>query len=172
MNKSKIIYLFIVIIISLTGCAKDGATGPSGPQGTAGSNGNANVKSQTSSAIDWLGFGANWYTIIDVPDLTAEVQSNGLVEVFFSTNDGVIWNALPWDGGQLNYKMSFSTWTNHVEIDWMYNNGTGFGTNPDSVFSTTCKFKIVMIPSSHRGTHPNVNWKNYFELKKAFDLNE
>jgi len=171
MNKSKVIYLSIVIIITLSGCAKDGATGLTGPQGTAGSNGNANVSAQTFFVTTWLGGPHYWHSDINVPALTADVQNSGAVEVFFSYDSVTTWSVLPWDGGLSGYKMTFSTFLNYVTIEWS-REGTVTGTDPNIFFSGTCKFKVVIIPSAQRVTHPEVNWKNYYEIKTTYNLNE
>ena len=154
----------ITIIILFVSCQK-GEKGPAGPAGPAG---NSNVTAASYLASSWTNGSSYWYIDLDVPALTASVQSSGAVEVFFSTNGGTTWTSVPYTAvATTNYFMSFVTESGVVEVQWTYN-GVGNGSSPNTFFGTTLKFKVVVIPASK--IRPEINTKDFNEIKKEYNL--
>ena len=169
--KSKISHLIVLVagIALLSGCAKDGAVGPQGPQGPPG---NANVLSATYIVNNWTSSGNSfWYVSFNVPEITSSVNSGGAVQVFMSLDDGYTWDAVPFTqvNSPYNYYMSFITQPGLIEIDWVHEGGT-LGSDPNSYYLATCRFKVVVIPPSAR--KENVDLTNYEAVKAAYDLKE
>ena len=67
--------------------------------------------------------------------------------------------------------MGFVTSVGTVQVNWDYN-GLGAGSDPNSVFNTTCQFKVVVVSPAAMVSNPNVNWQNYTEVKRTFDLKD
>ena len=163
-SKLSIILAIFALGFMLTSCGKDGATGPQGPQG------NANVYANTYVVSSWSLNSTNYYIDLYDADLTSDVQGSGAVQVFLSLNNGVDWNALPMTYvGSPYYVMAYSTEIKNVYIDWIYS-GTGVGSDPNTIYGTNCLFKVVVIPPSYK--KPNVNLRNYAEVKAAYNLKD
>ena len=159
------VIMMSIIALVLNGCVgKDGAPGATGPQGVAGVS-NISSGMVTTASGDWF---YNTLTFeydltIPVPDIIADVVDNGTVQVFIGNGSGAVWTALPYNYGirQVNFEYSFG----QIVI---------FITNFDGSQPTTPtveQFKYVVIPSRAMIHHPNVNIKNYAEVKQAFNLN-
>jgi hypothetical protein len=163
-------------MLLLTSCGKDGATGPQGPAGTNGTNGVANISVQDFTINSWNQTTTGtlyYYTQLNVTALTADVNNNGAVEVFFSTTGGTYWTGLPmteYVSGGSNYIFNFSTGTNLVEVDWIAASGFVVGNDPNTIFGATIQLKVVVIPPSMRKANPDVNFHNYNEIKKHFKI--
>jgi len=72
---NKIYLLLAFIVITFTGCSKDGAQGPAGLDGQ-----NAAVYySQWFSPTVWSGTSGDWYFSASAPDLTQNVVEGGVV---------------------------------------------------------------------------------------------
>ena len=86
------------------------------------------------------------------------------------------WQALPYTyPSSPAYFMEFDIAANQVTVNWYYN-GSGLGTDPNTIFNFTplnpMPFKIVVIPQRLKNSHPNLNYNNYEEVKKAFNLKD
>ncbi len=178
--KTKTFLSVIAIITSFafSSCVKDGPVGPQGPAGTNGTNGNANVTSliyQVATSVNWsISSGSNpyYYANFQDNDLTQAIHDNGSVQVFFSIDNGTTYEAVPYTYvASTNYYMSFTTVVDYVQVAWNYGGGT-LGSDPNTVFGATCQFKVICIAAGARLAHPNVNYKNYQEVKKAFNLKD
>jgi hypothetical protein len=175
MKKVKLLMLIIAVacLASLNSCKKE-FTGPAGPQGPAGTNGtngtngNANVHSTTFTAsFTWDG--ANYWriaTISNISILTSSIVNSGAVMIYLNENG--TYAALP---------MTVSMGGNIVEDVWFeYSTGQISIVTEDSDLSdpgtSTLNFKLVCIDASARMANPNVDLKNYNEVKKAFKLKD
>ncbi|MHB8261150.1 MAG: hypothetical protein ACYDCN_09870 [Bacteroidia bacterium] len=147
-----------------------GLTGAPGTNGTNGLNGNANVITNTSStsASTWVAVNGNteWDASFTVTAITSTVVTSGTVQLFLGDGTGNTWYALPSSYKGLEYNYSYSL--NTVAIQVTNDNGSlptlpGNGTG-------VVQFKFVVIPPGARLANPNVNFKNYAEIKKAFKL--
>ena len=160
MKKVKQIGLIMLIGIStvlINGCAKDGATGP------AGKDGNANVSGSTSvTTSSWtLTGGIIYSTTITWTPITQAIADKGVVMVYEQVGSSG-WNALPYTLATVSRTFSFGAGFVNV----MYTNTDGSApSNPG-----TQTYRVVAIAASGLSTHPNVNWKNYQEVKTAFGL--
>jgi hypothetical protein len=179
----------VAVILLANSCTKDvaappGATGAAGTNGTNGTNGNANVRSQTDTATTWVSNGTTGWSIYFVDtSVTTAIQNKGTVQVFMSYDLGTTWAALPlsnYTSVTNNYTMGFTTKTDTVSVQWtntsinptglLTGTGAGPGSNPTTIYGSTCWFKIICISASARMANPGVNLQNYAEFKKAFHL--
>lgn len=171
MKKLISIILGLILLGSLTtlySCKKDDTEYQ--PKGAYG---NANVTSHTFTVNSWNATSSMFYSHFTISNLTVGVQNGGAVMVYLSINDGTNWNALPctFYSSSNHYTMSFLTATNLVEVRWTNSSGTAItGNDPNSMFDATCKFKIVIFAPAAWLAPPDVDFKNYEEVKRTFNL--
>jgi len=114
---------------------------------------------------------SRWYTQLSVPELTLSNINSAAVQAYFGTVSNN-WIALPYTHiASTNYFMGYLTTTGLVEVRWDYN-GIGIGSDPNSVFGATSQIKIVVIPPAMLASHPDVDLKNYEEVKRTFNLED
>lgn len=165
--KNKITGLCILTLILFIFSCKKGDTGPAGEPGKDGS---ANVTATTYSVGTWTNGSSFWYADLTVPAITSSNHGSAAVQVFFSTNAGTNWVAMPYTAvSSTNYFMEYLTGTNLVEVQWIYN-GVGTGSSPNSFFGTTIYIKVVVIPSSLKKS--GIDHNNYQQVKAAYNLKE
>lgn len=157
----------VALVLLLTSCKK----GDAGPAGATGATGNANVSETTFQVNSWTSGSSYWLADFNVSALTATNLTSSAVEVFFSTNNGTNWYAVPYTAvGSTNYFMGFATGANLVEVQWTYN-GAGNGSDPNTYFGVTAVlYKIVVIPPAMK--IPNVNTHDYNTLKAVYNLKD
>jgi len=152
---------------TLTGCKK-GDTGPQGAQGANGTNGNANVKSQSSTNLNWVYNTAlaQFETNISASIITQDIVDKGAVLVYTQTGNSSI--QLP------NSSMFDFLTTIFVDFEYSVGNVKITFSNSDLdnsiVPQSTLKFKIVAMTASARIAHPNVN--GYEDIKTIYNLSE
>ncbi len=144
----------------ILGCAEDGATGP------AGADGNANViGTNTVTVSSWTSSDNNrfWSATLLAEGITQSIVNNGTLSVFMSDNNGG-WFAMP-------YSIGVSSWTYGFGVGFVniYYTNTSYTATPNPGPRT---FRVVIISSSNRMAHPNVNWNNYDEVKTALNLKD
>jgi hypothetical protein len=174
--KISFVLSIMLITLSMLSCKKEGPIGPQGPAGTNGINGidgvdgNANVITYTVNTTS-----ANWtcssicYVDVTCPGITQDIVNTGSVHVFMeSPTQAGAWLNMPWtemfSGYISNYNFVFVLGTLRIS-------------KSDSDLTTpanpgTRKFKIVVIASSGKLIHPEVDYTNYNEIKEAFDIAE
>lgn len=151
--------IVLTIGLSFTSCkkAEKGDTGP------AGANGNANVIGTNVVTINsWTASGAAWFATISAPGITSSIVDKGQVSVFVQY--GTTWWSLPDLNGKNSTQYGFGIGTVTLV------NSNSDGTTPGNPGSQT--FRIVIISASNRLANPNVNWKNYSEVKKVLNLKD
>ena len=159
--KSKLLFPFIscIAVILLNGCTKEGPAGPAG---------NANVQSSTITFSSWLWDSSNNYDYADFnwSPITSAIVNSGAVFIYVNTATG--WVALP----RTIYPTSSLSESQRI----VYNVGTfriivqDSDLNPPNPALGSWTIKVVAVASSIIKTNPNVNWSNYLEVKKTFNL--
>ena len=162
--KKLLLLLGLISIGMFQSCKKEG------PQGPAGADGNANVKTYNISVSS-----ANWtcssicYTDITVAGITQDIVNSGSVHVFMeSTSQTGAWLNMPWTEMNSGYISNYN---------FVYALGVMRISKSDSDLTTPINpgarnFKIVVIASSGKLAHPEVDYTNYEEIKEAFDIAE
>jgi hypothetical protein len=155
-------------VLSITGCKKEGPAGP------AGANGSANVTSNTFTVNTWLWDSPYYYVDLPVSAITSANNSTVAVMVYFSTN-GNAWVALPYtqyNSPSQNYIMGFVTGVGTVEVNWFYDTSLSDGVDPNAYYGVPVKCKVVVIPPVAMAAHPEVDIKNYEQVKNTFGLQD
>ena len=150
-----------------TNCAKDGMTGPAGPagtNGTNGTNGNANVVSGTVTVTNWTYSSPSYYGDITYASITQSIMDKGAILVYLSNGSGG-YSQLPLTIYPL------ATYSQTYEVVTAFNNVRIYITDSDLTAPnapTAKTFKIVVIAAGM--VKPNVNVKNYADVKAAYSL--
>lgn len=137
--------------LMITSCKKDEKIAPQVISSTAtASSGNWGYDAPTST----------YFVDISVPGLTAEIAQ---VMVYIQSGSSYI--ALPWTVYLSGYSESwnFSYTTGNVRVTVQDSDLATL--NPGSV-----TFKIVCVESYTKALHPDVDWNNYQEVKRKFNL--
>lgn len=168
--------LLVMSLLIVYSCAKDGNTGPAGPKGDTGAtgasgsngtNGNANVTSQTSTVSTWTWDATNSYSYgnLFVNGLTLDICDKGAVLVYLQTTAGE-WAPLArtvYASPTVNISQRFAYSLNSLKIIVQRSDFT-------QQTMTPIVFKIVCISANGLSSNPNVNLKDYEEVKTAYDL--
>lgn len=159
MKKALQALLITISVINIYSCKKGDEAKP----------GNANVVSQTFSVPTWSSNSGKWYALLPVPEITSSNINSAAVQVYFS-KDNSSWTALPnTEVASTNYFMGYITSVGSVEITWIYN-GVGIGSSPNSFYSATSLFKVVVIPPAAITANPDLDLNNYNKVKITFNL--
>jgi hypothetical protein len=150
--------------LTFTSCKK-GDTGPAGTNGTNGTNGNANVVSSTVTTSGWSYNAPSWKVSFTYAAITQAVIDKGAVLVYAKV--GNAYNQLPltfYPAATYSSTWEVSTYLGGIDVIATDSDLT----QPANPGSWT--FKIVVMTASARLAHPNLNLKNYNEVKQAFNL--
>ena len=162
----KVSSIIVVTVIGiLLSCKK-------GKDGEPGKDGGANVTSTVFSVSSWSSNSSRYYTLLSVPELTADNINTASVQVYFNVGDNA-WKAMPFTQlASTNYFMGHISAINSVQITWDYN-GLGIGDDPNEFYGISAsKFKVVVIPPAILKQYPNVDLNNYNEVKETFHLKD
>lgn len=179
-TKNLLVATFMTIgVILISSCAKDGATGPAGPAGANGTNGtngtngmdgtdgNANVESSSITSSSWVYTAPSWKVTFTYASITQDIIDNGAVLVYNKV--GASYNQLP-----LTYYPS-ATYSSTYEVSTVVGGLSIFVTDSDlsqPANPGSQTFKVVVIAASGLIAHPDVDFKNYEQVKSAFNLND
>lgn len=134
---------------------------------------NKNVIGMTFDVTNWSYSSPNYSVNLFVPELTNENINTAGVMVYFSTlSSPGNWVALPYTqyNEPYNYVMGFNTSVGNVQITWFYDYSLSSGKNTNDYYSSIIKYKVVIVSPEAMRLHPTLNYLNYNEVKKAFDL--
>ena len=163
--KTNFIKIMTVLMLAgtvFTNCKK----GDTGPQGPAGTNGNANVKSQTSTNLTWTFNNATkaYETNISAALVTQDIVDKGAVLVYLQ--DGNTSSQLPtstmYDVSTIVF-FDFECSVGNVKITFK-NSDLDNSLVPQS----TLKFKIVAMTASARAANPEMN--DYNQIKTTYHM--
>lgn len=165
----KLILVILILPFIINSCKK-GDTGPTGPEGQSG---NSNIVSTTYSVSSWSWSSPYYYQNLSVPALTPTNVNSAAVMVYFNTS-GTTWLALPYTqyNSPYDYFMGFSTSEGNVQVTWFYDSSLSSGSSPSTYYGSTIQFKVVVIPPAARIRNPNVDLRNYEEVKQAYGLKD
>ena len=168
-----ILLMFLVSgSLAITSCGRDGDPGAQGP---AGPKGNANVKNWFLSTIstDWQTFGTpgntnhSKYVTFSIPELTSTYVDNGMVLVYLNQNG--FYTPLPITAPTGTNNVLFFNYVSigNVEIDIQLSD-----LSTPNTANANYDFKVVAVAGSVKLANPNLNWKDYNEVKKRLNLVE
>ena len=177
--KKTILLVLIAFAIMLTfNQCKKGDTGPAGPagvngingtNGTDGANGNANVLNYdfTVSSSQWTydNLYERWYF-----RYSSSVNSNSAILGYVMSGSGK--QAMPYQTcpSFMCEQYDFATYLfgSPPYIEFQYTNLDTRTIKP----SNDVYYYLIIIQPSQKKLHPTLNWNNYEEVKKAFNLGE
>ena len=171
MKTKKTLFAAILLLgIGLTNCTKP-EKGEKGEMGTAGLNGNANVTTANLTVSSWNWDATNqWSTASwsSVSILTQDAVDNGAVMLYEGTAGD--WLAMPYTLGlgmssNMTISANFEYGLNSITVYKSFSDGS----NPSP---SSTQFKLVCIPTRSMQLHPEVNVKNYAQVKSAFNLKD
>lgn len=172
----------LLLVMLMVSCSKEGGAGPQGPVGPAGPKGDDGSGNVTYSAwfdvlfkadtihmangkIDTVGY----YTVINVPKLTAALVSTADVKIYINVEDAsapVIY-PLPYNSSSGLY-IQFSAYAQTIEL---YSN-----VDLSTVLSNGKKYqqyRYMIVPGNVLGRSANpVNWSDYAEVKTYLGLKD
>jgi hypothetical protein len=170
--KTKIKTLTILIaglaltLSTLFSSCKKGDTGPAGPTGTNGTNGVANIQTSTvtTNNLSWVFDNTNnsFNATIIYAAITQAVVDKGTIQVFIGDGTSTQWEALPFAYSTFQYNYNYKL--GQILISVTLSNGNP-PANPGGQ-----QYKVVVIPPAM--VKPNVNVKNYYDLKMAYHLQD
>lgn len=162
--KSILTTCFLICAIFFQSCIVEGEQGPQGP---AGEDGNANVQSSSLTTSNWTYLSPDWYINFTYSAITQDILDNGAVLVYVKSGSNYF--QLPYTfypNSSYSRSYTFKHYLGGLTVvvtdsDWLQSPNPGLLT-----------FKVVVIASSAIAKHPNVNLKNYDEVKKTFELKD
>jgi hypothetical protein len=161
--KIKAITAILLIAITITNCKK----GDTGPAGKDGVNGNANVVSSSVTSSNWAFVSPAWEMTLTYPAITQNILDKGAVLVYVQS--GSNYYQLPYTFYPANTYSRSYTFVHYIGGLKVFVTDSDL-TQPTNPGSLT--FKVVVIAASQRLANPNINWKNYTEVKEALNLKD
>lgn len=175
----KLIFMAAIAALLFSGCAKDGDTGPQGPQGPQGNTGpqgNQGI-SQIKCFYEYLSYydfitvstSTNSYKMkgaIYISEMTSSVLNDGLVMVY-KENAADVWQALPYTYFFSGSSIMYHSFT--VEPNWI---NIYLESETNFTISGIRSYKIVVASNSLRQANPDLNWNDYKEVCKRFNLEQ
>lgn len=174
MKTSKFLFLISsFFILSLCSCEKETAEGPQGPQGEQGpagedgEDGNANVHAYefelTHEDWEWDSDNTRFEHYQTIPQLSSDDFGSGMVMVYSKIS--TLWATWPISSAQHWW---FIHSTGSVDNLQLY--VEGWNSQPDMIYSGSRTFKVVVVSEKSYNTNPNLDWSNFQEVSKFFNL--
>jgi len=163
--KLKLILILLLGVLFITGCKKEGPPG---------ADGNANVDYSTQTVTSWGWSSPYYYANLPMPELTSANINTAAVMVYF-TSTGSAWVALPYtqyNSPNQNYIMGFNTSVGQVQITWFYDTSLFDGDDPNTYYGTNLQFKIVVIPPAVMLANPDLDLRDYEDVKNRFKIKD
>lgn len=173
----KLIFMAAIAALLFSGCAKDGDTGPQGPQGNTGPQGNQGI-SQIKFFYKSLSASTDFITVstttnsykkkaaIYISEMTSGVLIDGLVMVY-KENATDVWQALPYTNFFSNGSIMYNSFT--AEPNWI---NIYLESETNFTVSGFWTYKIVIASDLLRTANPDLNWNDYKEVCKRFNLEQ
>jgi hypothetical protein len=158
--KFKFLLFVILVVLTFNGCKKEKPSDP------------VSVKAQTFSVTNWTYSSPSYYANYADAEITSTVQSSGTVNLFFSSDGGTTWQALPFTkyNGSSDYYWGYNVSVGYVQPTWTYSSSLSSGSDPNAVYGVTAKFKVVCISAGARQANPDLNLNDYQKIKERFNL--
>lgn len=160
----------------IASCSKDKYQ-PKGDYQPKGNYGNANITSSTTVTLNnWAndyddGINYEYSSTVTWASITQDIKDKGIVMVYADDGSGS-WQALPYtDAGDDYYSASFNFSFKVGSVKVIANGFDDTGSPAPSDFSGLI-VRVVAISTASRMANPNVDLKNYNEVKKVFNLKD
>ena len=159
MKNTKLTLAALAIVAgAFTSCKKKKAEAPAAPAST--------VQSFTygTNNFAWTQNGNVFSAVLTVDAITTDILSKGTVNVFIGDGTGYNWMSMPVTLNGIQWRDNIYIHTVQVNAEESKTGNTSFA-NPG-----VQQFKVVVVSSSARIAHPDVDLNNYKEIKEAFHL--
>ncbi len=172
--KTKIATILFIGAIALFASCKKSTTGPTGPAGAAGATGatgaqgNANVKIYNYGSTVLESANA-FYTSFKPAGLTAQKIDSSLILVYFSA-DGSQWNMANGLGPGATYATIQYTEPSDASVNVYLKNANGSPYSGGTV--TWQKVRVVIAPTGSIFRKANIDYSNYAEVAKYFNIKD
>lgn len=182
MHRVPQLMLFVVSILLLTACSKEGPQGPQGDKGETGATGAIGPVGETGSTdviySKWVyahTFGDSTIDnsaikvgYIDAPKLTSTMLNSGEVKVYFTYGGGTF--ILPYTsnaGGKPNI-ISYTPMLNKIlAYRFVFDNSNSIA------LSTLLQYRYVIIPGGVAARkNTGINWDNYAEVAAYYHFED
>ncbi len=151
----------MIIAATFSSCSKEGPVGP------AGKNGNANVVSSSSVITNWNYNSSieSWVGVHTYPAITQSILDKGAVLAYLK--DGNSYYQMPftfYDNPDYATSLKVETYLGGLSVHWADSDLN------EPIHPGNRTIKVVVISASELKAHPNVDFKNYNAVKKAFNV--
>lgn len=171
--KAILITLLIGLAIFTTSCKDEGPEGPMGPRGYTGAPG---PRGPAGPGIDDSLKARTYEFILTFDEFTSMVSYSGISD--FEKGDMLItymnptlaadnWTILPYIFNGVIINSVFSETNGKLNVFTAYMNGSTQSPWADEV---NIPFKVLLIKSSERYAHPNLDFDNYYQVKETYGL--
>lgn len=169
----------LVLIVSFTACEKEGPIGPQGEQGATGANGADGATGATGATGQQADAKTFNYSLTFTSSDTWQ-SYNGITG--FDTDDVIItyvfhelisgtrfWTQIPFTYGGITYYPQFSEASGLIFINTIKSDGSA---GSPWTATNNFAFKSVLIKSSQRLQHPDLDYSDYLKVKEVFGLED
>ncbi len=146
-----------LILLLFTACEKEGPRGPEG---------NANVLSGTYTISNWSYSEPSFVGDFIVPDISEDIIQNGATLVYVETGEGTF-SQLPltfYQSDSYSTSLEVITMLQRVQIIWTDSDLT------TPLLPPALNFNVVTIAASTRLAHPELDFSNYKDIVRTFEL--
>jgi hypothetical protein len=161
--------IMIISIVATFGCTKEGKEGPPGPTGTTGSKGDSGPQAKTFNFNLTFDPGETYESYGGITGFNTDDVL--LVYIYWADYGEPFYVQLPFaeNNNGISFYAEFSEVSGYIFVNTIWANGNSG--SPWST-STTLGFKAVLISSAARLANPNIDYTNYNEVKKVFNLKD
>ncbi len=165
--KIKTIIAICVIALTLVNCKKE--LGPKGDKGDTGAQGQPGPQAKTFNFSLTFNAGDTYKSYSGITGYNADDIIMTYIKYETLGTEGY-WTQLPYlVGNSVNFVPEFGDQTGLLFINTEKADGTA---GSPWASTATFDFKAVLISSSQKLAHPNLNWKNYNEVKQVLKLKD
>ncbi len=165
LNQTLMTLLVITFVFSI-GCTKEGKQGPQGITGAVGPKGDNGPDATTYNFNLTFNAGDTYKSYGGITNY--DTDDVVFFFIYYENLSGVsYWTSMPVMISNINFVPEFSDQSGYAFINTTLSNGSSPWTS-----TTTLSFKAVLIKSSQRLAHPDIDYTNYYEVKGAFNLKD
>lgn len=169
-NLKKILSLVLIAsTIVIYSCSKEAEKGEDGP---AGVDGNANVKSILLTATFWnwdSGSSSRYQTWTGVTDISEDIAATGVVLLYQLNPSGTGYYQLPITAPISSGVVESDYFEYGIELVQIIIQNSNLS-DPISQIPTPTYYKLVTMSSTAKLANPYLDYSNYEEVKKVFNL--